>query len=159
VARDREVARGEDDDVDGRRDVRLKIEIDLGLSPGAKKWSVRLGVPVVLLVAGGVAFAGLPGGYADGQPLTKAELDANFNYLQGEITPLAAQTPMNLFLKVGNNGTVTCDSWCENSGVGSPLGMTGTCVGAQRGDNAAYVACTTSPGTVASPMSCWCAQP
>jgi hypothetical protein len=76
-------------DVGGRQDMKLKIEIDLGLSPSAKKWSVRLGVPVVLLVAGGIAFAGLPGGYADGQPLTAEALTNNFNYLQNEITTAA----------------------------------------------------------------------
>ena len=103
--------------------MKLKIEINLGLSPGAKKWSVRLGVPVVLLVAGGVAFAGLPGGYADGQPLTAAVLTNNFNYLQNQITtannaprtPSAfraqlTQPPAVTLPNTGNNVTIVYNS-------------------------------------------------
>ncbi len=73
--------------------MKLKVYVvDLGISTRAKTWALRLGIPLLALVAGGVAFAGLPGGYADGQPLTKAILDSNFNYLQSEITALQQQS-------------------------------------------------------------------
>jgi hypothetical protein len=59
--------------------------VDFEIPSRVKTWGLRIAIPMVLLVGGGVAFAGLPGGYADGQPLTAAELSANFNYLQNEI--------------------------------------------------------------------------
>lgn len=65
--------------------------IDLELAPRVKKWALRIGIPVGALIVGGVAFADLPGGYMDGQPLTKEELDVNFNYLQGEIATLQGE--------------------------------------------------------------------
>jgi hypothetical protein len=70
----------------GRMAMKVKVYVvDLPVPSFFKKWGLRLGIPTLAILAGGVAFAGLPGGYADGQPLTKAALDANFNYLQGEI--------------------------------------------------------------------------
>jgi hypothetical protein len=76
--------------VRGRLEMKIKVYvIDFEIPRRMKKWAVRVGIPAALLVGGGVAFAGLPGGYADGQPLTTAELSANFNYLQNEITTSA----------------------------------------------------------------------
>jgi hypothetical protein len=66
--------------------------IDFEVPPRVKKWALRIGTPLVALFVGGVSFAGLPGGYADGQPLTKAELDANFNYVQSEIATMPIVT-------------------------------------------------------------------
>jgi hypothetical protein len=65
--------------------------IDFEIPARIKKWGLRIGIPAAALLVGGVAFAGLPGGYADGQPLTKAILDDNFNYLQSEIAMLQGQ--------------------------------------------------------------------
>jgi hypothetical protein len=71
------------------RNVAMKVKvyvIDLEIPARIKKWGLRVGIPAAAMVVGGVAFAGLPGGYADGQPLTAAALTNNFNYLQNEIT-------------------------------------------------------------------------
>ena len=62
--------------------------IELPIPAFVKRWGVRLGIPAVSILAGGVAFAGLPGGYADGQPLSAEALTSNLNYLQSEITAL-----------------------------------------------------------------------
>jgi hypothetical protein len=67
--------------------------IDLPIPAFLKKWALRLAVPTSAILLGGVAFAGLPGGYADGQPLTAAALTSNFTYLQGEITTLQGALP------------------------------------------------------------------
>jgi hypothetical protein len=68
--------------------------IDLPVPTAIKKWGLRVGVPAFALLASGVAFAGLPGGYADGQPLTAEILSNNFNYLQSEITAEQGQIPV-----------------------------------------------------------------
>jgi microcystin-dependent protein len=62
--------------------------VDFQIPQAVKKWALKIGIPVAVLVGGGVAFAGLPGGYADGQSLTAEVLSSNFNYLQQEITTL-----------------------------------------------------------------------
>jgi hypothetical protein len=93
--------------------------IDLEIPPRVKKWAFRIGTPLVALFVGGVAFAGLPGGYADGQPLTKAILDNNFNYLQSEITTLQGQThPASGFRAYLSNASTTLSA---PSGANTPL--------------------------------------
>lgn len=85
--------------------------IDFEIPSRIKRWALRIGIPVVVLVGGGIAFAGLPGGYADGQPLTKEELDSNFNYLQNEITSLSMQTSVPPGTVVAYAGPVPPSGW------------------------------------------------
>lgn len=93
--------------------------IDFEMPRAVKKWGMRVGVPLFAVLGGGVAFAGLPGGYADGQPLTAEVLTANFNYLQNEIAAL--NPPGTVIAFAGSTcptGTVAAD--------GSSLADTGT---------------------------------
>jgi hypothetical protein len=65
--------------------------IDLEIPPRLKKWGLRIGIPLALLVAGGtVAYASGPGWviWSQGQVLNAADLNTNFNDLQTQITAL-----------------------------------------------------------------------
>jgi hypothetical protein len=68
-------------------EMKLKIVIvDLEIPPHVKKWTLRLGLPLALLIAGGVAYADLPHpSWKDGDTLNAADLTNNFQYLQREI--------------------------------------------------------------------------
>lgn len=74
--------------------MKVKVYVfDLPIPPFVKKWGMRVGFPALGVLVGGVALAGLPGGYADGQPLTAEVLTSNFTYLQGEIAQLQGLAP------------------------------------------------------------------
>jgi hypothetical protein len=78
--------------------------VDFELSTHVKKWALRVGIPIATLLVGGVALAGLPGGYADGSPLTAEALTANFNYVQNEIAaipPINDQSAASSFIRIG----------------------------------------------------------
>jgi hypothetical protein len=68
--------------------MKLKVYvIDLEIPPRVKKWGLRFGIPLALLLGGGaVAYAAGLVTWTDGQTLKAADLNGNFNYLQGEIT-------------------------------------------------------------------------
>lgn len=73
----------------------MKIMIQLDPPTAAKKWALRIGVPVALLLGGGaVAWAAGLKIWNAGDTLTAADLNANFAYVQSEIaggaTSLAA---------------------------------------------------------------------
>jgi hypothetical protein len=72
--------------------MKLKIVIvDLEIPPRVKKWTLRLGLPLVVLVAGGVAYADLPHpSWKDGDTLNAADLTANFQYSKGRSRAMAA---------------------------------------------------------------------
>jgi hypothetical protein len=70
--------------------MKLKVVVvDLEIPPGVKKWALRLGIPVaVLLGGGGVALAAGLVTWSSGQTLQAADLNNNFTYLSGEISAL-----------------------------------------------------------------------
>ena len=115
--------------------MKLKVYvIDLEVPPRVKKWGLRIGIPAVVLTVAGVAFAGPLHTWNQGDTLNASDLNGNFTNLQQEVatlqanvTALQGQKALSVFLKVGNNGTVTCDSWCEQISGGSPL-QSGSCV-------------------------------
>jgi hypothetical protein len=86
---------------------------------------------------------------------------------QGPPGPQGAQGPQGapgapgafagqISMKTGNNGTVSCATYC----AGAAWGPTGTCVGAKliAGSSAgSYVDCQTMLG-VGNDLSCWCSQ-
>jgi hypothetical protein len=64
--------------------------IDVPVPAFVKNWGLRLGIPTLAILGGGVAFAGLPVTYVDGQTLHALDLNNNFNYLQMKISALEA---------------------------------------------------------------------
>jgi hypothetical protein len=61
---------------------------------------------------------------------------------------------LNVFKKPGNNGSVSCDTFC----AGSQWGTVGTCVASNL--NGAFIACATNLGiSNASVGECWCSEP
>ncbi len=58
------------------------------------------------------------------------------------------------FIKPGNNGTVSCSTFCD----GEQWGRVGRCIGAVRGDNGSRVACEDTPGLLwfNSQLTCQC---
>jgi hypothetical protein len=74
--------------------------------------------------------------------------------------PLATQitafgVPLHVFLKNGDNGTLSCSDYCADPTHGPPM-VTASCVAAQRTDNNAYIRCDLTPQV---PITCWCARP
>lgn len=60
------------------------------------------------------------------------------------------------FVKHGNNGTVTCSTYCRGPQWGAP----GSCIGAIRGDSGQRVFCDTRVGALDGPeLSCECRNP
>ena len=83
--------------------------IDLPIPSFITKWGLRLGIPTLAVLAGGVAFAGPPTTeYADGSPLTAKALTDNFNYLQNQITTstFAPRTPSAFRATLTNATTI-----------------------------------------------------
>jgi hypothetical protein len=70
--------------------MKLKVvTVDLGVPPRMKRWGLRLGIPLAVVLGGGtVAYAAGLVTWATGQTLTAADLNNNFGYLQGEIATL-----------------------------------------------------------------------
>jgi C1q domain len=79
--------------------MKLKIVVvDVKVSPQVKKWALRVGIPLAVLVSGGAvawAAAGSLHTWSAGDTLSAADLNGNFNNLQGQITTaaLAPRTP------------------------------------------------------------------
>ena len=73
--------------------MKLKVVIvDLEVSPRAKKWCLRAGIPLALLVGGGaIAWASPPHAFSDGQILTAQELNDNFTALDARLTVVEGQ--------------------------------------------------------------------
>jgi hypothetical protein len=62
------------------------------ISPRARKWGLRIGIPLAVLLGGSaVAWAAGLHTWSTGDTLQAADLNANFAYLQSEITALQAQ--------------------------------------------------------------------
>ncbi len=59
-----------------------------------------------------------------------------------------------LYSKGGDNGTVSCETFCQ----GSAWGTVGTCVAARRDDTGLPVDCATVPGLITPQLSCLCAR-
>lgn len=65
------------------------VIVDLEIPPRVKRWGLRLGIPLaVLLGAGGIAYATGLVTWSSGQTLQASDLNNNFNYLQEEIGTL-----------------------------------------------------------------------
>jgi hypothetical protein len=67
------------------------IVVDLEMSPRARKWCVRLGVPAVILSVAAVALASPLHVWNDGDTLLAADLNGNFSNLQGQLTTIQAR--------------------------------------------------------------------
>lgn len=74
--------------------------------------------------------------------------------LQTDVTALKGRVDLKVTYKSGNNGTVSCGTFC----AGSWGGWTGTCVAAQVGATGAFVDCGTADSS-SNFMGCWCAHP
>jgi hypothetical protein len=93
--------------------MRLKVVIvDLEIPPRVKRWSLRIGLPIAILAAAGVALADLPVKYTVGQKLTPNDLTDNFNYLQNEIATLQAQITTPTF---GSRTPSAFHAWLTNT--------------------------------------------
>ena len=88
--------------------MKIKIAvIDLEIPPRVKKWALRIGIPLGVLFGGGAAaWAGGLVTWNSGQTLKASDLNANFAYLQSEITTLQGQvaTP-SAFRAIATTGT------------------------------------------------------
>jgi len=84
-----------------------------------------------------------------------AALKAALTAAQSDITALKARVDLKVFYKGGDNGTVSCDTYCVGSNW---AGGVGTCVSAQLASGP--IACATNPGAVvAGGLGCWCSHP
>jgi hypothetical protein len=78
------------------------VVVDLEIPPRVKKWGLRLGIPLVILLgAGAAAYAAGLVTWTDGQTLTAADLNNNFTQVQrlvqqGSVTNAATIPIMNL---------------------------------------------------------------
>jgi hypothetical protein len=84
--------------------------IDIEISPRVKKWIIRAGVPLGVLLGGG-ALAWAANGmtvWNHGDTLQASALNANFAYLQGEITTpeLAPRAPSAFLAQLSTTATV-----------------------------------------------------
>jgi hypothetical protein len=65
------------------------VTVNLEVSPRTKRTLLRVGLPAVLLLAaGGIAYASLPHTFATGEVLTAANLNADFQSLDTRVTAL-----------------------------------------------------------------------
>jgi C1q domain len=72
------------------------VVVDLEIPPKVKKWGLRLGIPLAVILGGtAVAYAAGLVTWTSGQTLTAADLNANFSALQNQITTpnLAPRAP------------------------------------------------------------------
>jgi hypothetical protein len=91
--------------------MKLKVVIvDLEIPPRVKKWAIRIGIPVGVLLGGG-AYAWAAGlvSWNPGQTLTNTDLNGNFTYIQGEITPTTygTRTPSAFHAYLTNATSIT----------------------------------------------------
>ncbi len=86
-------------------------------------------------------------------------LDANGEYrfmVPFSSLPTIMQPQRVDFTKHGNNGTVSCNTFCE----GAQWGELGACVGATRADTGQSLTCSTVPGYLQGPeLTCQCVRP
>jgi C1q domain len=69
------------------------VVIDLEIPPSVKKWGIRLGIPLAVLIGGsGLAWAAMLHTWNNGDPLKADDLNGNFAALQGEIAALQQST-------------------------------------------------------------------
>jgi hypothetical protein len=81
-------------------------------------------------------------------------LQSSVATLQSNVSTLMARVDLKVFAKGGNNGSVSCDTFC----AGSQWGPVGTCVGSDL--DGAFIACATNPMiSNASVGVCWCSAP
>jgi hypothetical protein len=77
--------------------MKLKVYvIDWEIPPRGKRWGLRVGIPLGLLLGGGaIAWAAGLHTWANGDTLNATDLNGNFTNLQGQITPpaFAPRTP------------------------------------------------------------------
>jgi hypothetical protein len=84
------------------------VVVDMEMSPWMKRWGLRLAIPAVILLGGGVAVgAGSLHTWSDGDKLTASDLNDNFTSLQNEIAQLQTNPMTSGNLTVGGNVTVT----------------------------------------------------
>jgi len=91
--------------------------IDLEIPPRVKRWGLRIGIPLAVLVGGGaIAWAAGLHTWANGDTLNATDLNGNFSNLQAQITALqtapAPVVAINTTVSGGAGGvqTVSCPS-------------------------------------------------
>ncbi|HEX8795220.1 MAG TPA: hypothetical protein VF765_29935 [Polyangiaceae bacterium] len=71
------------------------IVVDFEVPLAAKKWGLRLGIPVAMLLgSGAVAYGSGLVSWSSGQTLTAADLNNNFAYVQSQIAGVQGQVPL-----------------------------------------------------------------
>jgi hypothetical protein len=75
--------------------VKIKIVvIDLEIPPRVKRWAIRVGIPAAVVAGlGAIAYASVPISFIAHGPLTAADLNADFNSLDGRVSLLETLVP------------------------------------------------------------------
>jgi hypothetical protein len=92
--------------------MRVRFNVDFELSPRVKR-VLRLGIPALVLLVGGVALAGVPHTFADGDPLSAQTMNDNFSSLDMRLSKL--ETLM------GGDGGTPVVIWKDAVGVMVPI--------------------------------------
>src|SRR5258708_32790569 len=93
--------------------MRVHFQVEFELSPRTKRW-LKLGIPVAVLLAGGVALAGVANTLKDGDPLSAQTMNANFASLD---TRLAAVES----LVGGDGGAPGVATWRDSTNALVPI--------------------------------------
>jgi hypothetical protein len=100
--------------------MKLKIVVvDFELSSRAKKWGLWLGLPLtVLFGAGSIAWANGLKTWQSGDTLQASDLNANFQYMQDQITALQqAHTPSAFRAHISNPASISIPSRVDTASV------------------------------------------
>jgi hypothetical protein len=99
------------------------VTVDLEVSARTKRALLRVVLPAVLLLgAGGIAYASLPHTFASGEVLTAASLNTNFQSLDARVTTLEAAAVT----------VVTSTSTPADAGTSSYIQQEADCAAGQR---------------------------
>jgi len=94
----------------------MRVRIDFELSPRVKR-ALRLGVPIAIVLIGGVALAGVPHTFSDGDVLSAQTVNDNFSSLDSRLAKLEALSGG------GDGGTATSGFivWKDSKGALVPV--------------------------------------
>jgi microcystin-dependent protein len=71
--------------------MKVQVVIDWEMTPRAKRWALRLGIPAAVLAGvSAIAYASVPVAFTANSPLRAADLNADFTSLDGRVTALEA---------------------------------------------------------------------
>ena len=119
---------------------------------GAQRRLVLTPVAIVLATTA-IVRASVPNVFKDGDTLSAQTMNDNFDALDQRIGKLES----HVFVKGGNNGTVTCDSWCTNPNADPAKPNSGTCVGALNLETGEYRTCGET-GLASIGVFCYCSR-